>query len=157
MLEFVLLGVPAIFVLISVFQMGIGMWEFHTIDSAVHQLGRYMQVRGRGCTQNSNTCSVTVGQIATQMESYAIGIPGQLFSVTLVNPGGNSISCSPLSSCTSNAIVWPQSPYNGPGQIFVIYATFNWSPAIGMVWPGAKTQIFPTYTIGSSTAEEIMF
>ena len=157
MLEFLLAGLPSLFILISTIQMSLGMWQYHTLDSALQQAGRYVVVRGRGCVQNGNTCSVTVGTIAQQIASYAVGMPPQQLSVTLTPPGGAATTCNPLSSCYGNATVWPADPYNGPGMIFTITGTFTWNPAIGMVWPGTQTTIFPSFVLGASTAQEIMF
>jgi len=133
------------------------MWQYHTLDSALQQAGRYIAVRGNGCTQNGNTCSVTIGAIAQQIGSFAPGMPPQVFSVTLTPPGGAAINCNPLNSCFSSTTVWPAAPYNQPGMIFTITGSFNWSPAIGMVWPGTKSSSFPTMVLGASTAQEIMF
>ncbi len=156
-LEFVLAGIPALFILISTVQMGLGMWQYHTLDSALQQAGRYVAVHGRGCTQNGNTCQVTIGNIAQQIATYAVGMPPRLLTVTLTPPGGAATRCSPLSSCLGNGTVWPPSPYNGPGMIFTVTGSFTWNPAIGMVWPGTRGSIFPNYVLGASTAQEIMF
>lgn len=157
LLEFTLAGIPALFILISIVQMGIGMWQYHTLNSALQQGGRYVVVRGRGCTQNGNTCSVTVGTITRQIATYAIGLPPQLLSVTLTPPAGAATVCNPLSSCFGNATVWPPAPYNGPGMTFTITGSFAFNPAIGMVWPGTRAAGFGTFVLGSSTAQVIMF
>src|SRR5215472_950356 len=124
MLEFALTGIPVMFFLISTIQIGLGMWQYHSLDSALQQAGRYLAVRGRGCTQNGNTCSVTVGTIAQQVATYAVGMPSSGISVVLTPPAGAATTCSPLSSCFTNASVWPASPYNAPGMIFTITARF---------------------------------
>lgn len=157
MLEFVFTGIPAVFILISMVQMGLGMWQYHTLNSALQQGGRYVVVRGRGCTQNGNTCSVTVGTIAQQIATYAIGMPAGLLSVTLTPPAGAATTCNPLSTCFTNATVWPAAPYNGPGMTFTITGKFTLHPAIGMVWPGSATSVFGSFTLASSTAQVIMF
>lgn len=157
MLEFVFTGIPTIFALISTAQMSIGMWQYHTLNSALQQAGRYVAVRGNGCTQNGNTCSVTVGTIAQQISTYAVGMPPGLLSVTLTPPGGAATTCNPLSNCLTSTTVWPPSPYNQPGMIFTITGNFTWNPAIGMVWPGSQTMRFPSFVLRASTAQEIMF
>ncbi|HLY19691.1 MAG TPA: TadE family protein [Bryobacteraceae bacterium] len=158
MIEFVLAGIPALFILISTVQMGLGMWEYHTLDSALQQAGRYIAVRGRGCTQNGNTCSVSIGTIAQQIATFAIALPPGGLNVTLTPPGGAATVCNPLNTCNANATIWPASPYNAPGMIFTITGTFTWSPIIGMVWPGTvQSTAFHSYTLGASTAQEIMF
>ena len=157
MLEFAFTGIPVMFFLISTIQLSLGMWQYHTLDSALQQAGRYIAVRGRGCTQNGNTCSVTVGTIAQKVATYAVGMPTSGISVVLTPPGGSATTCSPLSSCFTNASVWPASPYNAPGMIFTITGSFTWNPAIGVVWAGAKPNRFPSFVLSASTAQEIMF
>jgi len=157
MLEFVLTGIPALFIIISTMQMSLGMWQYHTLDSALQQAGRYVVVHGRGCVENGNTCSVTVGTIAQQIATFAIGMPPQQLSVTLTPPGGAATACNPLNTCLTNNTVWPPAPYNAPGMIFTITGSFNFNPAIGMVWPGTRPSTLPRFALGASTAQEIMF
>lgn len=157
MLEFVLVGIPAVFVLISIVQMSIGMWQYHTLNSALQQAGRYVVVRGRGCAQNGNTCSVTLGTVAQQIATYATGMPADLLSVTLTPPAGAATTCSPLTNCFANTTVWPPAPYNGPGMTFTITGHFTLHPAIGMLWPGGRASGFGTFVLSSSTAQVIMF
>jgi len=157
MLEFVLTGIPATFVLICVVQMGLGMWQYHTLNSALQQAGRYVVVRGRGCTQNGNSCGVTLGNIAKQISTYAVGMPAGLLNVTLTPPAGAATSCNPLSACFTNATAWPPAPYNGPGMTFTITGSFKFNPAIGMVWPGSPASGFGTFVLSASTAQVIMF
>jgi hypothetical protein len=46
MLEFALTGIPLIFIWISIVQMAIGMWRYHTIQYAVKTAGAYIVVHG---------------------------------------------------------------------------------------------------------------
>jgi hypothetical protein len=64
MLEFVLIGIPVIFVLISIFEIARGMWTYHTMAYAVREGVRYASVHGKGCA-SPNTCQVTIGQITS--------------------------------------------------------------------------------------------
>jgi Flp pilus assembly protein TadG len=45
-LEFALTGIPLIFIWISIVQMAIGMWRYHTIQYAVKTAGAYIVVHG---------------------------------------------------------------------------------------------------------------
>jgi Flp pilus assembly protein TadG len=157
MVEFVLAGIPAIFVLISIVQMGLGMWQYHTLQSALQQAGRYVVVRGRDCVENGNSCSATLGTITKQLATYAVGMTPQLLSVSLIDPGGTTTSCNPLNTCFTNTTVWPPAPNNAPGMVFTITAHFTFHPAIGMVWPGNKASGFGSFVLGASTTQEIMF
>ena len=54
-LEFVLVGIPIIFVLISLFEISRGMWTYHTMAYAVREGVCYATVHGKGCA-SPNTC-----------------------------------------------------------------------------------------------------
>ena len=64
LMEFVLVGIPIIFVLISTFEIARGMWAYQTLAYSVKRGLRYAIVHGWNCGQSGNTCNVTVGQIA---------------------------------------------------------------------------------------------
>src|SRR6266705_3011910 len=75
-LEFVLVGIPIIFVLISLFEISRGMWTYHTMAYAVREGVRYATVHGKGCA-SPNTCQVTIGNITSQIKAAGIGLdPG---------------------------------------------------------------------------------
>src|SRR5262249_45663384 len=73
-LEMTLVGIPIIFVLISVAEMARGMWIYHTLAYSIREGTRYASVHGRDCSIGGNTCSVTVGQIAAVIKNAAIGL-----------------------------------------------------------------------------------
>src|SRR5271166_3255262 len=81
-LEMVFVGIPTIFVLISVFEMARGMWIYHTLAYAIKEGTRYAAVHGQNCNPTvnpGNNCQVTVGQIAQVIEHAAVGLdPSQL-------------------------------------------------------------------------------
>ena len=75
MLEFAFAGIASIFILIGTFSVALGMWNYHTLATAVHDSTRYIAVRGSNCRKAGNSCAVTVGTIAQQLAGQAIGIP----------------------------------------------------------------------------------
>src|SRR5205814_10672176 len=79
-LEFVVVGVPVIFVLFSTFEMARGMWSYHTLAYAVREGTRYASVHGADCASSPNACTVTVGQIATVVKRAVIGLDGSVLS-----------------------------------------------------------------------------
>lgn len=56
MIEFVLVGIPLIFVLISIFEMARGMWLYHTLAYSVKEGVRYTIVHGQNCATAPNSC-----------------------------------------------------------------------------------------------------
>jgi len=63
LVEFTLVGIPLIFVLISVFEISRGMWVYHTLAHSVREGVRYASVHGNNCATNGNTCVVNMGPI----------------------------------------------------------------------------------------------
>src|SRR4051812_12070981 len=64
LIEFTFVGIPIMFVLISVFEVSRGMWIYHTLAHAVREGVRYASVHGYNCTQNGNTCAVNMGPVS---------------------------------------------------------------------------------------------
>src|SRR5438105_301282 len=72
--EFTLIGIPLMFVLISVFEVSRGMWIYHTLAHSVRDGVRYASVHGINCGQNGNTCTVTMRQIAAVIRDAGVGL-----------------------------------------------------------------------------------
>jgi len=70
LVEFTLVGIPLIFVLVSVFEVSRGMWIYHTLAHAVRDGVRYASVHGYNCTNNNNTCTVTMNQVAAVIPTH---------------------------------------------------------------------------------------
>ena len=159
MVEFALAGIAAVMVLISTFQLAMGMWRYHTLAYVVHEATRYAAVRGHGCTKPGNTCSVTVGNLARQMETLGIGIPSDSVNVTFTTHSGAQTPCAPLSSCFTNSTVWPPatSSDNRTGKLITISAMYQFRSALIFFWPGAGTQNFGAIWFPASSTQSIVF
>ena len=154
-LEFTLVGIPLIFVLISTFEMARGMWNYHTIAYAVKEGTRYASVHGSNCAA-PNTCQVTIAQVTRQIVNAGIGLPTNQLRLTFTSQSG-SISCF-ASTCLANNTVWPSSPGNAVGSTIQIDATYPFSSAISMFWPGAGAGMNAgTVTFPASSRETVQF
>ena len=56
--EFSLAGIGMIFLLICTFHLSFGMWNYHVLANATHEVSRYLSVKGVNCTKPGNSCSV---------------------------------------------------------------------------------------------------
>jgi len=159
LIEFVLAGIPAVFLLVSIFQMSLAMWNYHTVASAARDTARYMSLRGRGCTISGNSCSITVGTIAQRMAQSAIGMAPDRMSVTLTTQSGQTKTCNPLNSCYSDATVWPPASNddNAPGNLIKISAQFSFPSPAAMVWPGSAPATVAGFTLGATSYQNIIF
>jgi Flp pilus assembly protein TadG len=157
MLEFVLVGVPLIFVWISIVEMSIAMWYNHTLAYAVKMAGTYASVHGAKYLAASGTTGL-LKNTATVLRDNAAGMLPSTITVTFKSISGTdhstvlaTYSCV-LSACVADtATVWPSSSYNSAGAEFEIVATYTSVGVYGMITPGGSVGMralpaFPAYT-----------
>ncbi len=155
MLEFVMTALPLIFVLFSVVWMGVGMWEYHTLNEAVNATARNAAVHGAGCA--GQTCATTVDTVARQLAAKASGIPPGLLTVTLTS-SASTVSCSPLSNCYGNSAAWPSLSGNTAGNTNIsVAATFQFASAISVWTPGHTGQSSSGVTLGANSMQAVVF
>lgn len=137
-LEFVLVGVPVIFVLFSTFEMARGMWSYHSLAYAVREGTRYAIVHGADCGTSPNSCTVTIANIATVIKTAGVGLDGSVLSLTFTPNTGSAITCN-LNTCLTNTTQWPPSGANAIGQTVQISANYPFRSGIAFFWPGGKS------------------
>ena len=159
MVEFSLAGVASMTMLITMVQLCIGLWHYHTLAYAVHESTRYISVHGRGCVTGSTTCSITVGDIATKLSADAIGLPAAELNVSLTTDSGTPTNCNPLSSCLTNSTRWPPTSNldNATGKAVTVTGTYLFRHAMFVLWPGAQMQKFASYYFPASSTQTILF
>jgi Flp pilus assembly protein TadG len=157
LIEFTLVGIPLIFVLISTFEMARGMWNYQTLAYAVRVGSRYASMHGKGCIESGNTCGITVANVAGAISTAAVGLPAANFNVVLSSATAASVTCAPLSSCSSNATAWPPAGDNAPGQDIQISANYAFKSALAMLWPGGGKVSFGTFTFVAYTRQPMQF
>ncbi len=164
LLEFTLVGIPMIFVLISVFEISRGMWIYHTLAHTVKEGARFTIVHGRDCELAPNSCVITVGDIAQRIRRDGVGLlPGEL-NVTLTSQSNSPlpvVTCHPLTNCLSGSTAaqqWPQYPSNQPGMDITITGTYPFRSAISMFWPGAgRGMNFGVFTFPAQSTQTMQF
>jgi len=156
MLEFTLVALPFLFVIISLFWMSLGMWEYHTLAEAVNYTTRTASVHGAGCA--GQTCATTVESTAQALAASAIGLPPGQLNVTLTSTA-STVTCNPLTSCYSNSAAWPSLAGNSTASnaSISIAATFQFSSAISVWIPGLGSEQFNPITLGAQAQEPIVF
>ncbi|MFN7998265.1 MAG: TadE/TadG family type IV pilus assembly protein [Bryobacteraceae bacterium] len=157
MLEFLLVGIPILFILISTFEMGFGMWIYHGVGNAVREGTRYVIVHGSDCA-TPNSCQVTVAQIAAKIQAGAPGLDPSQFTLTLTPASGGATSGT-LSTLLTNSAIWPPSSANTPGLTVTISGTYPFQSIFTMLWTGvgraqASTALF---TLGASSSDRMVF
>jgi Flp pilus assembly protein TadG len=140
-IEFTLVGIPLIFTLISIFEMGRGMWIYHTMAYAIKEGTRYTVVHGDDCdpTLTANNCLVTIQNIAQRIKNAGIGLDQNQLVLTFTSASVGTHSCgtpSTLAACLADTTTWPPAPDNVPGLPIQISGKIPFQSAIAMFWPG---------------------
>ena len=162
MVEFTLVGIPLLFVLVSIFEVARGMWIYQTLAYAMKETARFVIVKGENCVATGNSCGVTVQQISSVIQNRGVGLlPGQL-NITLISTG-STVTCNPLSSCSGNTTPWPTlttpaDPGSGRGRDITVTGTYPFRTALSLFWPGSRGQgSLGVFTLGASSRERIEF
>jgi len=168
-LEFTLVGIPMIFVLVSVVEMARGMWVYNTLAHAVKEGTRLAIVNGANCAKLP-TClpTITVGEVAERIRWTGVGLSPDELEVTLVAlrpsaagpvPVGTPVNCNPLRTCLGRADMFPPADGNRPKVHSVsIQGVYPFRSAIAMFWPGAgRGMTFGTFRLPASSVEVIQF
>ena len=169
-MEFTLVGIPIIFVLISIFEISRGMWVYDTLAHAVREGTRFAIVNGRNCVDLSGQ-PATIGDIAERIRATGVGLPPEQLDVTMQAIAPSSVgpvvvatvTCTPLKNCLTKKALpgdqFPPAAANRPKVNSVgIQATFPFRSAISMFWPGAgKGMVFGTVRLPASSREVIQF
>ena len=156
LLEFTLVGIPMIFLLISVEELSRGMWIYSTLQHAVKEATRISIVHGLSCTEASSSCTLAVGDVAKLIEKAAVGFDPSQLNVVLTSVS-NSQTCSPLKNCESTAASWPPSPDNNVGLPITISGSYPFVSAIAMFWPGQGAVRAAATNFSAESREEIRF
>jgi hypothetical protein len=159
LLEFTLVGIPMIFVIISTFELARGMWLYHTLAYAIKSGTRYSIVHGQNCTLGSNTCAVSIRDIAGVIQSAGTGLPSDSLALTFTPANGSATTCT-LSTCiASYTNMWPPAGANAVGLKVKISAVMPFQSMIVMFWPGAGKPINDTGTLNltADSSESILY
>ncbi len=155
--EMTLVGIPIIFVLISIFELARGMWAYDTLAYSVREATRYAIVHGQNCSVTPNSCAITVGLITSRLVDAGVGLPPAQLNVTLQSLTDNVV-CNPVSTCLASGTTFPSAGANGIGNPITISATYSFTSAISMLWPGGGTPVaFAAVNLPASSTDYIQF
>jgi Flp pilus assembly protein TadG len=159
-LEFTLVGIPLIFVLISIFEISRGMWVYQTLASGVKAASRYAIVHGYNCDFAPNACPSTVQNVATVLNNNAAGLlPGEVMVTMVTSTGGGTqvSAATSLQTLLADVRRFPQQPGNQPDAIVTVTATYPFRSALAFFWTGSKGFTFGSIQFAASSAEAIQF
>jgi hypothetical protein len=169
LVEFTFVGIPLLFVLISIFEISRGMWVYHTLAYSVKVGVRYASVHGVNCVNtadNPNSCTVNIGpatapgagalpSIAYVIQQAAVGLQPTKTTLTF-NANGVTTTCL-ISACSAAGGAWPTDPNNAIGKPIRIDISTPFNSALAMFWPGASPVKFSSGMLGASSQDYIQF
>ena len=88
----------------------------------------------RRALANGNTCTITVGNVATFFSTQAMALDASKVIVKMKD-GSGTTTCNPVSSCNSTATQFPSASYNSVGSDITITATYGVKSPLAMFWP----------------------
>jgi hypothetical protein len=177
LLEFTLVGIPLVFILISIFEVSRGMWIYTTLAHAVKEGNRFAIVHGNNCTNFPNSCGKRISDIALVIRDAGAGlVPTDVVNLEFrsstrqIPP--NSATPLDLNTCIVSPGTAPCNdfwPGFGPGVTpkdvganqfahIEIRAQYRFRSAIALFWPGAGSgMVFPTFLLPASSRERIQY
>ena len=137
-LETALIFLPMMLTIFGTFEVGRGMWMYHTLASAVETGARVAAVHGAGYATVNSSCSNTVSSIANVVRNWGIGLDASQLQLTLTADGASYV-CSSLSTCLSDSTEWPPDTHNVAGVPLTIQATYRFQSILNSLWPGESS------------------
>ncbi len=157
LIEFTLVGIPAIIICTSVMTCAVDMWQYYTLSFAVDQTARYVALHGDTCSAGSNACTISRADVATYFENQAIALTTSSTTMVL-DDGGSSVTCNPVDSCPGSSSRFPAVGHNVPGTDSVtVTATYPLVNPIFMFWPGANPVSATRLTVGATSSQPVIF
>jgi hypothetical protein len=174
-IEMTLVGIPLIFILISVFEMSRGMWMYQTMSFAVKNGIRYAIVHGINCVNTAdvpNNCSISIAQIATRIRGSAGGVDPTVTELIFTTSDGTATSCylgtpggSPpygalSGACSTQASTWPTDDGTNDqvGKLVKIEMRTPFYTSLSMFWPGRDRPVgFALTNFYASSQDYIQF
>jgi Flp pilus assembly protein TadG len=154
--EFVMTGIPLIFIVISIVEISRGMWIYDTLAHAVESTTRDMAVRGYDCSTYVSGCAQTIGGYSQLYSRWAVGLDPSQVVVTFQSTN-STVICSPLNTCFSNSTSWPPSGDNGRNLDIWVTASMPFNSAIGMFIFGSTPVSFGRFNLSAKSHQQILF
>lgn len=182
-IEMTLVGIPLIFLLISVFEMSRGMWMYNTAATAVREGLRFASVHGVNCVYLApgipNSCEVTANDIVKVIRDgvgnaivnsqgasnnygpTGAGGAGLVAGTTIVTfaSASGSFDCNLQGTTVTGGCAsrWPPDNDNGVGKTITISIKTPFRSALSMFWPGSRPMQFGATNLWASSSDTVQF
>ncbi len=157
LIEFTLTGIPVIFLAVTIVNCSIAMYEYESMSNAVTIATRYAANHGATCSQNGNSCTIEIENVATMIANTAPIISASSMTVYFTDNSGTT-SCT-LNTCETNSAQFPSSTSNANavGNPITIKVTHRLTNPLPMYWPPHTDTDDTGYTLGASSKQAIQF
>ena len=155
-IEFAMATIPMIFITVSILEMSLESWKFHSMAYAIEVAARYACQHGRTCSKNGNACTIEVENVAKLISNQAPALDPSLLDVTL-KTHATTTTCNPLNTCFTNTTQFPNSTDNGVGLDITITATYPMNNPLPIYWFGSAGSSGHSYTLGATTRQNIVY
>jgi len=171
LLEFTFVGIPLMFVLVSIFEITRGMWMFNTLAHSVKEGVRLAVVHGNNCVVAPNNCPITAAQICQQMRNQGPGLdPARVIAVTFESSSRTMIypnlsDCELNQNCSGCTTAYFPSRDPGPtiddggsqGSRVEIRAKYRFDSALAFYWTGSRGFTFGRIYLPATAKERIRY
>jgi Flp pilus assembly protein TadG len=172
LIEFTFVGIPLIFMLISIFELARGMWIYTTMAHAIKEGTRYAVVHGASfydachkAGQPNSTCIMDLQKLAQAINNAGAGLIATDVINVQFTANGTAMACGgtgALDQCLTggSGVTWDPAPYTNLaiGNTFSISAQYRFQSAISMFWPGAGSGTqFGTFNLPANSQDLIQF
>jgi Flp pilus assembly protein TadG len=154
LLEFTLCAVPLLFAVLSLAQMSMGMWYYHSIAAAVKVTARTATTRGKYAAAAGRVLSV--GDTARLLARNAIGLAPEKLNARFQS-NTTTLDCNPVSTCYANAGNWISLSGNDIGTDVTVTASYPFTAPIPMWVPQAGGVQFGTVTFQARSKQIVVF
>lgn len=156
LVEFVLTGIPLIFVWIGIFWMSFGMFQFHSLQYAAKMANAYLAVHGATYVSTAGS-AIQVKDVANVFAANAVGIVPSTVTLTLT-AGNQTHSACRLDTCQSDSTPWPPTTANALDTDIKLTAAFTFLAPFGMWTPGhGATSFANSYSLAGYSHQLILF
>lgn len=156
MVEFIMTGIPLLFIIISVVEVSRGIWIYDTLAHAVESTTRDMAVRGYDCSNYVSGCQQNLGGYSQLFSKWATGLdPSQV--AVVFQTVNHSTTCNPLNTCFNSATAWPPSGDNARNLDIWVSASMPFNSAISMLVFGSAPVPFGKFTLSAKSHQQILF
>ena len=173
MVEMTLVGIPTIFILISIFEISRGIWMYETLANAAKAGVRYATVHGADCVTSGsqgqfnlyggiyNACTVTAGGVANVIKQNGVGLDLTATTVQFTSHAG-TIGPAALGTCIAGGTcgsIWPPNDgiSNTPGQSISIEVIAPFKSALALFFPGARAVSFAVSNLAGSSKDNMRY